>query len=232
MKFSRHLYKLVEWQMNAGIWNGLNMKSQNCTSKWQEFKKNTVTAGWINQLKLKHSFNLSVEIFFLKRGIPWGKRVQVSTFTSYHLWKQNMLRIYSYTLYITHDHFFFFNTRRPVVWAPDAVIIPPLGRPRAFLSKKSLQQKNVPASEVGFHEDASWFWLVLFLHGASKISTVSSCLASAPGHYLPMARQGFSCCFWGRRKGLVFLYVSYESESLELSFPGFPSEELPSELGG
>lgn len=148
MKFPRHLYKLVEWQMNAGIWNVLNTKSQNRTSKWQEFKKNTITAGWINQPKLKHSFNSSVEIFSWSERFLGGKRVQVSTFTSYHFWKQNMMHIYSYTLYITHNHIFF-NPQRPVEWVPDAAIIPTLGRPRACLSKKSLQQKNVPASEVG-----------------------------------------------------------------------------------
>lgn len=107
MKFPRHLSKLVQRPMDAGIWNVLNTKSQNCTSKWQGFKKNALTASWINQPKLNCSFNLSLEIFFLEvRDSLRERGWEVSIFTSCHLWKQSVLHIYSCVLYITQNYTF------------------------------------------------------------------------------------------------------------------------------
>lgn len=111
-------------------------------------------------------------------------------------------------LYNTKLHF---SSKECPWWGlQTAVIIPCLGRPRALLSKKLLQQTNVPASEIRVHEGDPDFGLY-FCCWENALSTVSSCLALVPGQHLPVARQGFSCSVGKELEPHFALYISCES---------------------
>lgn len=109
-----------------------------------------------------------------------------------------------------------------------AVIIPRLGRPRALLSKKFLQRKNVAALEAGFHEGASWlgFGLILLLLGKWNFHCSPVCHQS-PGQYLSVAGwRLFLLRCQGGRTSSPFIHLSCITRSLESSFPGATSGEL------